>query len=179
METNAAREPAVLEITVTQDIKSYKAYYRFFYLRNPTFWILWLAPLLIALPAFFSYNLRLLVVPGFFLLYTIILFIPGPRRSYQRMPKIFTESDEVYAFYQDDFQLTRSIQHLTTSQSVRYEFLKTAHETKDAFYLQTIDKNYGTYSLPKQYFTPEQMETMRALLEEKLGDQFKRGSKHG
>jgi len=168
MEANTEREPALLEVKVNVDLDCYKAYYRYVTLKKPAFWILWLSPLLMIVPSFFMYHLQLLFIPGFFLLYTIILFFPGPRRTYQRLPKQLTESDNTCAFYHDNFQFTRIVQHSTSVETIRYEYIQIAHETKSAFYLQSIDKTRGMHTLDKKYFTPEQMETLRELFAEKL-----------
>ena len=177
METNATREQALVEIKANVDKESYEAYYWYITIRNPAIWILWLAPLLIAIPSFFVYSLMygldLLILPGIFFTLMAIRLFPGPRLAYRSLPKQLTESDAICACYRDDFQVTRTNQFSTSIETVRYEYIKIAHETKGAFYLQSIDNNRGMYILDKKHFTPEQMEALRALLAEKFGEKFK------
>ena|GEM_PF-1174609 len=200
METNAAREPALLEVKVNMNWENYKKYYWFTAVRTPLFWflrlipllqVLLLLPLLFALPSFLTHRFSgtdlftaemrpYLILIGLSLLIPSRRFLPayitippqliqGSRRTYRQLPKLTTESDLIYAFYRDDFQITHINQLATGIQTLRYEYLETAYETKSAFYLQPADKNSDAHILDKQYFTIEQMEALRKLFAEKIG----------
>ena len=172
METSEAKGPALMELKANLDYESYKRHY-WFLTRTPFFWILWLIPLLFILPYFFTRNLGQLVVSVVFLAYIAIFFIPGPRRAYRRLSQLDTESDIIYTFYPDDFQVTYSGELSTSTQTVRYEYIKAAYETKHTFYLQPVESSPSDYILDKKHFTPEQMEALRELFAQQLGEKFK------
>jgi len=174
METNTTKEQALVEVKANLDMESYKKYYWFFMVRNPWFWIVWSMPLLIALPSLLSYfSWTSFITSGVLFLYMAILFAMGSRLSYKQQSKLNTESDLIYAFYREDYQITH-IGHLSTGiQTNRYEFIKIAYETKHAFYLRTIDKSRAMYVLDKKYLAPEQIEALRTLFAQRFGEKFK------
>ena len=182
MEANTAKEPALLEVKANLpgnlDMESYKAYYRFVLLRNPTTWGIWFIPLLIALPSLLAYfSWELFIFLGIFIVFMFVLSAVlsaiGHRMSYKIASKYRTECDLTYAFYPDDYQVTHISPLSTGIQTNRYEWIKTVHETKSAFYLQSTSQIGTIHVLDKKDFAPEQIAALQELLAEQLGKKFK------
>ena len=191
MEASAANEQALLEVRVTPDRESYRAYYWFAMVRHPLFWflLLFLLSLLLLIiplffvahrlslslsavertPLYFLMDLRSLTRFGAVLAGLPVLLVPGIHLIYRRLAKQYTEGDLFYVFYPDEFQVTHIDRPAAEIETVRYNAIKTVYEVEDAFYLQPIDKDRAAHVLSKQFFTPEQMEALRELFAKKFG----------
>lgn len=166
----------LLEVQANLDLESYKTYYWFTMMRNPTIWLL--LAFMAILTAVFSMSSRvdpwkLVFFPTIIAFYLVIIAITGPRTSYRAQPKLNTESDLTYLFYEGCYQIIHKNQLSSGIQTNSYEHIKCAFETKHGFYLQTIEKNRATHVLDKKYFGPEQIEALRGLLARRFGGKFK------